>query len=120
MTVIFSDDFDTGFTDGNGLPARDPSTWLEWADGTELLEDDGSWEVRSSGTTWEWICFNSWLRIGIQRWRRRGKANHNDKPFHNHWRRCDYIRYDFGDDTNGGEDPDQLVELAKALIYLIQ
>ena len=45
MTIIFSDNFDTGFTDSNGLPARDPSKWLEWTDGAELIEDDGSWEI---------------------------------------------------------------------------
>ena len=49
MTIIFSDDFDAGFTDINGLPALDPSKWLEWTDGIELREDDGSWELDPQG-----------------------------------------------------------------------
>ena len=41
-STIFSDNFDSGFTEVNGLPARDPDKWSSWTNGIELIEDDGS------------------------------------------------------------------------------
>ena len=58
-----------------------------------------------------------WLWIGVQtRWRS-GKASHNNKSFHDHSWRDNSFSMIFGDDTNGGEDPDQLLGQSEG-VYL--
>ena len=117
MSIIFSDDFDAGFTDSNGLPARDPSKWLEWADGTELLQDDGSWELDPQGQLG--AGFASTVGYGLVFRGGSGAVRQATTKSLSTITRGGTISFNmiFGDDNNGGEDPDQLSGISEG-IYL--
>ena len=106
MTIIFSDDFDTGFTDSNGLPARDPSKWLEWTDGAELIQDDGSWEMDPEGQLG--AGFASTVGHGLVFKAGSGAERQATTIGLSTITRVGVITFDmiFGDDENGGEVPD--------------
>ena len=110
MSIIFTDDFDAGFTDENGLPARDPDKWSSWTNGIELIQDDGSWEVLDpegqlgagfAGTDGYGLVF----RAGGGAVRQATTTSLSTVT------RGGTISFNmiFGDDNNGGEDPDQLL-----------
>ena len=117
MTIIFSDDFDTGFTDSNGLPARDPSKWLEWTDGTELLQDDGSWELDPEGQLG--AGFASTVGYGLVFKGGSGAVRQTTTTSLSTITSEGVITFDmiFGDNTNGGEEPDRIGETSEG-IYL--
>ena len=109
-STIFFDNFDSGFTDENGLPARDPDKWSSWTNGIELIEDDGSWEILDpkgqlgagfAGTDGYGLVF----RAGG------GAVRQATTTSLSTITRGGTISFSiiFGDDTNGGEDPDQLL-----------
>ena len=110
MSTIFTDDFDAGFTDENGLPARDPDKWSSWTNGVEPIQDDGSWEILDpkgqlgagfAGTDGYGLVF----RAGG------GAVRQATTTSLSTITRGGTISFSmiFGDDTNGGEDPDQLL-----------
>ena len=109
-STIFSDNFDSGFTDENGLPARDPDKWSSWTNGIELIEDDGSSEFMDpegqlgagfAGTDGYGLVF----RAGG------GAVRQATTTSLSTITRGGTISFSmiFGDDTNGGEVPDQLL-----------
>ena len=110
MTTIFTDDFDAGFTDENGLPARDPDKWSSWTNGIELIQDDGGWEFLDpegqlgsgfAGTDGYGLVF----RAGG------GEVRQATTTSLSTVTRGGTISFNmiFGNDNNGGEDPDQLL-----------
>jgi len=110
MSTIFTDDFDAGFTDENGLPARDPDKWSSWTNGIELIQDDGSSEFMDpegqlgagfAGTDGYGLVF----RQGG------GAVRQATTTSLSTITRSGTISFNmiFGDDTNGGEEPDQLL-----------
>ena len=109
MSTIFTDDFDAGFTDENGLPARDPDKWSSWTNGIELIQDDGGWEFLDpkgqlgsgfAGTDGYGLVF----RAGG------GEVRQATTTSLSTVTRGGTISFNmiFGNDNNGGEDPDQL------------
>ena len=109
-STIFTDDFDAGFTDENGLPARDPDKWSSWTNGIEPIQDDGSWDdldpegqlgAGFAGTDGYGLVF----RQGG------GAVRQATTTSLSTITRGGTISFSmiFGDDTNGGEVPDQLL-----------
>ena len=109
-STIFTDDFDAGFTDENGLPARDPDKWSSWTNGIEPIQDDGGWEILDpegalgsgfAGTDGYGLVF----RNGG------GAVRQATTTSLSTITRGGTISFSmiFGDDTNGGEVPDQLL-----------
>ena len=117
MTIIFSDEFDAGFTDNNGLPALDPSKWLELTDGTELLQDDGSWEFDPIGQIG--AGFASTVGYGLVFKGGSGAVRQATTTSLSTITRGGTISFNmiFGNDNNGGEEPDQLDGISEG-IYL--
>ena len=117
-STIFSDNFDSGFTDENGLPARDPDKWSSWTNGIEPIQDDGSSEFMDpegqlgggfAGTDGYGLVF----RQGG------GAVRQATTTSLSTITRGGTISFSmiFGDDTNGGEDPDQLLGQSEG-VYL--
>ena len=117
MSTIFTDDFDAGFTDENGLPARDPDKWSSWTNGIELIQDDGSWELDPKGQLGAGFAgtdgYGLVFRAGGGAVRQATTISLSTIT------RGGTISFSmiFGDDTNGGEDPDQLNGVSEG-IYL--
>ena len=108
-STIFTDDFDAGFTDENGLPARDPDKWSSWTNGIEPIEDDGSFEFDADGGLG--AGFAGTDGHGLVFRNGGGAVRQATTTSLSTITRGGTISFSmiFGDDTNGGEDPDQLL-----------
>ena len=108
-STIFTDDFDAGFTDENGLPARDPDKWSSWTNGIEPIQDDGSWELDPKGQLG--AGFAGTDGYGLVFKNGGGAVRQATTTSLSTVTRGGTISFSmiFGDDTNGGEVPDQLL-----------
>ena len=99
------------------MPARDPSKWLEWTDGTELLQDDGSWELDPEGQLG--AGFASTVGYGLVFKGGSGAVRQTTTTSLSTITSEGVITFDmiFGDNTNGGEEPDRIGETSEG-IYL--
>lgn len=108
-STIFTDDFDAGFTDENGLPARDPDKWSSWTNGIEPIQDDGSFEFDPDGGLG--AGFAGTDGYGLVFRQGGGAVRQATTTSLSTITRGGTISFSmiFGDDTNGGEVPDQLL-----------
>ena len=108
-STIFTDDFDAGFTDENGLPARDPDKWSSWTNGIEPIQDDGSFELDPDGGLG--AGFAGTDGYGLVFRQGGGAVRQATTTSLSTITRGGTISFSmiFGDDTNGGEVPDQLL-----------